>query len=163
MKKPEEQRAELKKSIYRAKGQIEKQTENLKECGPGTWGILHKAFICKSNLVRLFRPADMRFKYRVTLILQPFLPLPAYLTVIEHCHANLMVIKDEERQQATILAGELEKVKGEYDYCIIDCPPDINISVINALIFLPSHAKPPNTHAQTPCNPLRPRNVGNTV
>lgn len=48
--------------------------------------------------------------------------------------ANLMVIKDEERQQATILAGELEKVKGEYDYCIIDCPPDINISVINALV-----------------------------
>ena len=48
--------------------------------------------------------------------------------------ANLMVIKDEERQQATILAEELEKVKGEYDYCIIDCPPDINISVINALV-----------------------------
>lgn len=31
LKKPEEQRAELKKSIYRAKEQIEKQTENLKE------------------------------------------------------------------------------------------------------------------------------------
>ena len=31
LKKPEEQRAELKKSIYRAKGQIEKQAENLKE------------------------------------------------------------------------------------------------------------------------------------
>ena len=28
----------------------------------------------------------------------------------------------------------MEKVKGEYDYCIIDCPPDINISVINALV-----------------------------
>ena len=31
LKKPREQRAELKKSIYRAKEQIEKQTENLKE------------------------------------------------------------------------------------------------------------------------------------
>lgn len=31
LKKPEEQRAELKKSIRRAKEQIEKQTENLKE------------------------------------------------------------------------------------------------------------------------------------
>lgn len=31
LKKPEEQRAELKKSIYRAKEQIEKQAENLKE------------------------------------------------------------------------------------------------------------------------------------
>lgn len=31
LKKPEEQKAELKKSIYRARKQVEKQTENLKE------------------------------------------------------------------------------------------------------------------------------------
>lgn len=48
--------------------------------------------------------------------------------------ANLMVIKDEDRQQATILKEGLEKVQDNYDYCIIDCPPDINISVINALV-----------------------------
>lgn len=48
--------------------------------------------------------------------------------------ANLMVIKDEERDQATIISNELERVKDKYDYCIIDCPPDINISVINALV-----------------------------
>lgn len=48
--------------------------------------------------------------------------------------ANLMVIKDEDREQATILKNELEEVADTYDYCIIDCPPDINISVINALV-----------------------------
>lgn len=48
--------------------------------------------------------------------------------------ANLAVIKDEEREQATILSKELEKIKEIFDYCIIDCPPDINISVINALV-----------------------------
>lgn len=48
--------------------------------------------------------------------------------------ANLVVIKDEEREQATIFSKELERVKEKYDYCIIDCPPDINISVINALV-----------------------------
>lgn len=48
--------------------------------------------------------------------------------------ANLMVIKDEEREQATILKNQLEEVANAYDYCIIDCPPDINISVINALV-----------------------------
>ncbi len=48
--------------------------------------------------------------------------------------ANLAVIKDEEREQATILSKELEKVKEAFDYCIIDCPPDINVSVINALV-----------------------------
>lgn len=48
--------------------------------------------------------------------------------------ANLAVIKDEEREQATIISKELEKVKEIFDYCIIDCPPDINVSVINALV-----------------------------
>lgn len=48
--------------------------------------------------------------------------------------ANLMVIKDEDREQATILKNQLEEVADTYDYCIIDCPPDINISVINALV-----------------------------
>lgn len=48
--------------------------------------------------------------------------------------ANLMVIKDEDREQAAILKNELEEVADAYDYCIIDCPPDINISVINALV-----------------------------
>lgn len=48
--------------------------------------------------------------------------------------ANLMVIKDEDREQATILKDELEEVANTYDFCIIDCPPDINISVINALV-----------------------------
>ncbi len=48
--------------------------------------------------------------------------------------ANLAVIKDDEKEQATIISKELEKVKERFDYCIIDCPPDINISVINALV-----------------------------
>ena len=48
--------------------------------------------------------------------------------------ANLEIIKDEKREQATIISKELEKVKEIFDYCIIDCPPDINVSVINALV-----------------------------
>lgn len=48
--------------------------------------------------------------------------------------ANLQVIKDENIDQSTLLKEQLERVKHEYDYCIIDCPPDINISVINALV-----------------------------
>lgn len=48
--------------------------------------------------------------------------------------ANLVVIKDEGREQATILKNELKEIADAYDYCIIDCPPDINISVINALV-----------------------------
>ena len=48
--------------------------------------------------------------------------------------ANLEVIKNEEIEQASILRNALAQIESEYDYCIIDCPPDINISVINALV-----------------------------
>ncbi len=48
--------------------------------------------------------------------------------------ANLSVIKDEEMEQTTILKKALEEIADDYDYCIIDCAPDINISIINALV-----------------------------
>ncbi len=47
--------------------------------------------------------------------------------------ANLAVIKDEGSKQTGILKGHLDQVGDAYDYCIIDCPPDIDISVINVL------------------------------
>jgi len=48
--------------------------------------------------------------------------------------ANLKVIMDMSRQQQIILRKALEQVQDKYDYCIIDNAPDINISVINALV-----------------------------
>lgn len=49
-------------------------------------------------------------------------------------NANLKVILDPSRQQQTILQKALKQIEGEYDYIIIDNAPDINISVINALV-----------------------------
>lgn len=49
-------------------------------------------------------------------------------------NANLEVITDQERDQATIFKDAFKEIEGEYDYCIIDNPPDINISVINGLV-----------------------------
>lgn len=48
--------------------------------------------------------------------------------------ANLRIITDQERRQEIILRTALEKIKDRYDYCIIDNGPEINISVINALM-----------------------------
>lgn len=48
--------------------------------------------------------------------------------------ANLEVMLDQQRPQQTRLEKALESVAGEYDFCIIDNAPDINISTINALV-----------------------------
>lgn len=48
--------------------------------------------------------------------------------------ANLKVMLDQQRPQQTRLKKALQQVSNEYDYCIIDNAPDINISTINALV-----------------------------
>ena len=48
--------------------------------------------------------------------------------------ANVSIIKDEEIVQHTILRDALAKVEADYDVCLIDNPPTINASVINALV-----------------------------
>lgn len=48
--------------------------------------------------------------------------------------ANLKVMLDQQRPQQTRLRAALQQVSSEYDYCIIDNAPDINISTINALV-----------------------------
>lgn len=57
--------------------------------------------------------------------------IPANMTLI---HANLEVLMDSNRPQQTRLRAALDPIAGEYDYCIIDNAPDINISTINALV-----------------------------
>lgn len=47
--------------------------------------------------------------------------------------ANKMVLMDCIRRQQDRLAKALARVSGEYDYCILDCPPDIDMAAINAL------------------------------
>lgn len=48
--------------------------------------------------------------------------------------ANLKLITDDTREQTKILSEALEQVSDQFDICIIDNAPDINISVINALV-----------------------------
>lgn len=57
--------------------------------------------------------------------------MPANMTLIR---ANLEVMMDSTRPQQTRLRAALGAVAGNYDYCIIDNAPDINISTINALV-----------------------------
>lgn len=57
--------------------------------------------------------------------------LPANMTLLK---ANLEVLLDSSRPQQTRLRAAFKGIAGEYDYCVIDNAPDINISTINALV-----------------------------
>lgn len=57
--------------------------------------------------------------------------IPANMDLIK---ANMDVLLDNSRVQQFILKKALEQIEDNYDYCIIDNPPDINISVMNALV-----------------------------
>lgn len=48
--------------------------------------------------------------------------------------ANKNVMFDVRRPQADRLKNALEPLRSEYDYCIFDCPPDIDMATINALV-----------------------------
>lgn len=47
--------------------------------------------------------------------------------------ANLSILADSDKRQDDILRNALAKINAMYDICLIDNPPDINISVLNAL------------------------------
>lgn len=57
--------------------------------------------------------------------------IPANMNLLR---ANLQVLLDSSRPQQTRLRTALKNVSDQYDYCIIDNAPDINISTINALV-----------------------------
>lgn len=57
--------------------------------------------------------------------------IPANMTLLK---ANLEVMLDSTRPQQTRFRTAFKAVSGEYDYCIIDNAPDINIATINALV-----------------------------
>lgn len=48
--------------------------------------------------------------------------------------ANKEILMDVSRPQQTRLRKKIESVKGRYDYVIIDNAPDINMTVVNALV-----------------------------
>jgi len=48
-------------------------------------------------------------------------------------HANREALIDQSRPQQTRLKLALKPLENAYDYAVVDCAPDINMSVINAL------------------------------
>lgn len=57
--------------------------------------------------------------------------IPANMTLLE---ANKKVLLDSTRPQQSRIKDALAAVQNDYDFCLIDNAPDINMSVINALV-----------------------------
>lgn len=57
--------------------------------------------------------------------------LPANMTLMR---ANREILADVTRPQQTRFRKALDAYERPYDYCVIDCAPDINMAVINALV-----------------------------
>jgi len=57
--------------------------------------------------------------------------VPANMSLLK---ADRQVLLDTTKPQQSRVREALEQVRDHYTYCVIDCAPDINISVINALV-----------------------------
>ena len=57
--------------------------------------------------------------------------VPANMSLLK---ADRQVLLDTTKPQQSRVREALEQVRDQYTYCVIDCAPDINISVINALV-----------------------------
>jgi len=57
--------------------------------------------------------------------------MPANMLLLR---ANKEILLDVSRPQQTRLQKALRSIEGQYDYCVIDNAPDINMSVMNALV-----------------------------
>ena len=53
---------------------------------------------------------------------------------IKLAFAEKKILLDTTRNQQNRLKKALDKLRDEYDYCIMDCPPNLNMITINALV-----------------------------
>ena len=95
-----------------------------------------------SQLVKSYGKSDMgisnvflekKFETQKAIIKTEHKNIDIISANINFAFAESKIITDTSRQQQFILRKALEQIEGMYDYCLIDCPPNIGVVTINAL------------------------------
>lgn len=99
----------------------------------------------QANTTRVFGAYDMELPSVSELLTEPDMDIREAIVAssydgIDVCRADMRLVKanldvllDTERPQQTRLRDHLQTIEEDYDYCVMDCPPDINMATINAL------------------------------
>ena len=146
-----------KASIFNIKGGVAKTTStaNLGAClSQENKKVLLVDLDPQSNLTKLFKSYSMDDLSVSDLLLDKDLDIHKVIRKtdfenIEIIPSNVAlaftekkILLDVNRSQQNRLAKALSKLNNEYDYCLIDCPPSLNMITVNALcasdeVFVP--------------------------
>lgn len=146
-----------KVSIMNIKGGVAKTTStaNLGAClSQQGYKVLLVDIDPQSNLSKLFKAYSMEDLSVTDVLLDKNLDVHKVIRKTDFENISIIpaninltfaersILIDNTRSQQNRLAKALSKVKEEYDYCLIDCPPSLNMITVNALcasdeVFVP--------------------------
>lgn len=146
-----------KVSIFNIKGGVAKTTStaNLGAClSQQGKKVLLVDLDSQSNLTKLFKTYSIEDLYISDVLLDKNLDIHKAIKRTDFENLDIIsaninltfternILLDETRSQQDRLVIALSQINDEYDYCLIDCPPSLNIITVNALcasdeVFVP--------------------------
>ena len=88
----------------------------------------------QSNSTMLFKAYDIDALSVSDILLDKNINVEDVIKGTDFDNIDVKILLDVTRNQQNRLKKALEQVEDKYDYCLIDCPPSLNMITINALV-----------------------------